>query len=124
MMGVVRFDLWISVDGCSERRVLDAAELAHALDQQLSLASVYLEIGPSDGSYPNVMVSSNGVLAAIHAQRGEERLALLVGDGTLADRDDVDLPVDHEPACFTGRFVMSNATARSVLARFVERGEI
>lgn len=124
MMGAVQFDLWISVDLRSERRVLEADELAHVLDEQLSLPSVYLEVGPSDGSYPSVTVSSNGAQSAIQVFPGEERVATLVGDGSVVESEWVDLPVDHELARFSGRFVMSIEAARTALATFIEHGQI
>lgn len=93
--------------------------LAQLFDQLTGVGQGYLEVRSTDHEFPLISLGFRHGCAVIHCASNPERMSLLCGDGSVAERDTVEVPIMDDLATFSGDFVVSAARARGVLLTFV-----
>jgi hypothetical protein len=88
-------------------RVINLDSLLHLFEQLTGLGHGYLEVRSTENEFPLVTVGLQGGFVVIHCAFTPDRTALLYGDGSVAPRETVDVPIMDELAIFTGEFVLN-----------------
>lgn len=99
-----------------------AAELADRLNALRDRGQGYLEVWLQGREFPMLTLGFQGSRAVMHLFEGADRVSLLVGDGTAAVDDMVDVPIMDEPAAFTGEFVLGVDRAWALVRDFIRTG--
>jgi hypothetical protein len=86
----------------------------------------YSEVSRSDAAYPHLTLSFKAEHAVVHQFSAADEVLLLAGDGVIADKETVALPIldDIDGTPFTGAFVLRTTRACAAIAEFLRRGRV
>ena len=113
-----------SVQSTSPESRSELRDLVSAFRELCASGRGHLEVNLPDSLYPYLTLSFLGDHAVIHLFTSEERVSLLVGDGSVSPEGQFDVPVMDELGTFTGDFVMRVDRAWDVMENFVRTGTV
>lgn len=96
--------------------------VAQRFDELLAAGGGYLEVGPADGRHPLVTIGFDEHVAVVHLFRDPSSCLLLVGDGSRAPDEVVNVPVLDATAEFDGVFATPPHDAWRVVERVLGHG--
>ncbi|MGW6008510.1 hypothetical protein [Streptomyces sp. NPDC055210] len=98
----------------------EVTELSDRFTDLRSRGQGYVEVRPPHSEFPVLLLAFRGGHAVIHLMNDPERMSLLVGDGTVPSDAEVEVPVMHELAAFTGDFVLDIDRAWGLVTDFIQ----
>ena len=95
-------------------------DLVRMVDHLTAIDQGYVEVRLVDDEFPVLLVGFRRGFAVVQFMADRESMALLTGDGSVADSESVDVLIMDDLATYTGEYVLASARARDVLLEFAD----
>ena len=97
----------------------DMADVLQRFTELRSKGQGYLEVRTQDAAIPRLAFGFRNDLSVIHLFDESERISLLMGDGTVASSEVVEILIMNDVAEFTGEFVLDVDHGWKVVRDFI-----
>lgn len=99
-------------------------DLIRLVNRLAAMDHGYVEVRLVGDDFPALLVGFRKGFAVVHCMSGPESTALLMGDGSVAGSELVDVLIMDDLATFTGEYVLESARARDVLLKFADGADL